>query len=72
MTTIINVELLEDRPQLDGKNYVVHRFTTSEGDVIIDGPRFLSPGDYSALTTDLGQRILDDLAQQEMEAWLLS
>lgn len=55
----------------NGELYVTFRYTLDNGDVIFDGPRFY-PGkvDLDAAAVDIGQRLLDALAAQEVEEWL--
>lgn len=58
-------------PRGGSELHVTLQFTLDNGDVIFDGPRFY-PGkvDLDAAAVDIGQRLLDALAAQEVEEWL--
>lgn len=70
MAAITSTEI-NSAPRGGGELHVAFQFTLDNGDVIFDGPRFYpDKADLDAAATDIGQRLLDALAAQEVEEWL--
>lgn len=70
MATITSTQI-SSTPRGSGELHVTFQFILDNGDVILDGPRFyLDKTDLDTAAADVGQRLLDTLATQEVEEWL--
>ena len=70
MATITSTQI-SSTPRGNGELHVTFQFTVDNGDVVMDGPRFYpDKTDLNTVAVDIGQRLLDTLAAQEVEEWL--
>jgi len=70
VATIISTAI-ESIPRGNGQNYVVFVFTLDNGDLVMDGPRFLDDGiALNAKAAEIGAALLEVLAQAEVTQWL--
>lgn len=72
MASITSTQIITTK-RSETENEHVFVFTLDTGDVVRDGPRFLPVGaDVNAKATDVANRLIDQLAQQEIDQWLLT
>jgi len=72
MASITSTQI-NSTPRGNGELYVTFALTLDNGDVAMDGPRFYPiDADLDAAGSVIGQRLLDALAAQEVDAWLLA
>ena len=70
MPTIISTQIISI-PRGNNEDDVTFVFTLDTGDIVRDGPRFMVAGDdQSVKAADIGARLLESLAQQEIAQWL--
>lgn len=72
MASIVSTQIISI-PRGNNENAATFVYSLDNGEVLRDGPRFMQVGDdYSAKAADIGTRLLESLAQQELAQWLLA
>lgn len=71
MASITNAQVLEATKVSDTQNYVLLKFTLDTGETFVDGPRFLPIAtDLNVYAIEVGNRLLELLAANEVQQWL--